>query len=58
MWEVCHHKFDFLICVSYRSQCPESHVIVYFTQKLQLHYTIYNYNLIFPVWPWHSATTL
>ena len=41
IWEVCYPKFDFLFCVSY-------HGIVYFAQKLQLHYNIYT--LIFPIW--------
>ena len=48
IWEVCYSKFDFLICVPYRSQCHEYHGIVYFAQKLQLHYNIYT--LIFPIW--------
>ena len=38
----------FLICLSDRSQCLESHGMVDFAYKLQLHYTIYT--LIFPIW--------
>ena len=48
IWEVCYLKFDFLICVSNRSQYLESYGIVYFAHKLQLHYN--NYTLIFPIW--------
>ena len=48
IWEVCCPKFDFLIYVSYKSQCLESHGIVYFAWKLQLHYNIYT--LSFPIW--------
>ena len=47
-WELYHSKFDFLICLSDRSQCLESHGIVDFAYKLQLHYNIYI--LIFPIW--------
>ena len=47
-WELYYSKFDFLICLSDRSQCLESHGMVDFAYKLQLHYTIYT--LIFPIW--------
>ena len=47
-WELYYSKFDFLICLSDRSQCLEFHVMVDFAYKLQLHYNIYT--LIFPIW--------
>ena len=47
-WELYYSKFDFLICLSDRSQCLESHGIVDFAYKLQLHYNIYT--LILSIW--------
>ena len=38
IWEVCYAKFDFLICLSDRSQCLEYHGIIDFAYKLQLYY--------------------
>ena len=37
-WELYYSKFDFLICLSDRSQCLESHGMIDFAYKLQLHY--------------------
>ena len=47
-WKLYHSKLDFLIYLSDRSQCLESHGIIDFEYKLQLHYNIYT--LIFPIW--------
>ena len=42
IWEACYPKFDFLICISYRSQCLESHGIVYFAYKLLYRKLLHN----------------